>query len=85
MGLEPSDLPGLARLPNSVNGIANAYGCLDRLKLLIERDKHAWVHAQGQVEQEIVIFTTNKCVHVSRSVKSREESRQGRRGEQQLI
>ena len=50
MSLEASDSLRFACLANGVHGVTHAHLRLNWLELLVQRDKHARVNRQSQVE-----------------------------------
>ena len=64
MRLETCDAFWLTGLTNRIYSVTNSNLCLNRLQIFVQRNQHAWVDRQGQVEEEVVILSSDESFHV---------------------
>jgi len=62
--LEPCDSSWLSSLPYYIDCLTHSHGCFYWFKFLIQSNQHTWIHRKCQVVEEVMMFTTNKGVHV---------------------
>jgi hypothetical protein len=74
VGLEACDTLGFASLANCVNCVTNTDLSLDRFQIFVKGDQHTRVDRQRQVEKEVVVLPSYKCLHVGGSNKHREQA-----------
>ena len=85
MGLEARNALGFAGLTDGVHGVTHADLRLNRLQLLVQRNEHARVDRERQVEEEVVILSCDEGLHVGGGQENREEAGQGNVREEEFV
>ena len=75
MCLETCDSSGFSCLTHSIDCVTDANRCLQGFQVFIQRHKHAWVHTQRQVVEEVVVRAAEEGRHVRCREQSRHQTR----------